>query len=310
METLGSKTALKLIRVLLDEPLHEFKESELITKAKTGKGSASNCIKKLAKQNFLTEKKTGKTRLYSLNLQSNAFYFTKNLLDTEKVRAFPETKKAATLLFKERAKDKADLLIVFGSTAAGTAKKESDIDILVVSNQPKRIQKPRSEVEGIFGEQLNLHPYTPEQIQEEITDPFIQNILLKGIILHGHDTAKELISNIQKRKTQGRKDIERLLWINSKVHAALWNYHQKDYETAKEAFDRTMEQLLFYLLSEQEIHYSSKADAKEAADKLKEANTIRKINKAPLQEKLELCEKLITDKIQQTVAEEEGYGKG
>lgn len=87
MAPLGTKTALKILKALLDDPLREFKEIELIKKAKTGKGSASTLINGLVKESILLEKRAGKTKLITLNLKSRDVFLLKNLFDQKKYAA-------------------------------------------------------------------------------------------------------------------------------------------------------------------------------------------------------------------------------
>src|SRR3989338_2904982 len=280
MRTLGTKTTLKLLKVLLEDPLHEFREIELISKAKTGKGSASNLINELVKEQVILEKRIGKAKIICLNMQSRAIFLIKNLFDQEKLNYLSESKLASMLLFADLAKKRSELLLVFGSCIARTATEKSDIDILMVSNNLGKIEKERKKIEELFGERFNLHSYTKNEIKNKIkSDIFTQNALLNGVLLYGYDLAIELFSSIKKKG-----DLERLFFFNDRIKSALRNYLNKDYKTTKEILERTLEQMIYYLLSEKEIRYTSKKDAAELIKRLPEGVIIQKINKAPLKE--------------------------
>src|SRR3989338_9005773 len=107
MEYLGSKTAIKIIQAFLDEPLHGFTETEIIQKAKTGKGSASLVIKELVKNRLVSQKKVGKANVLSLNVRNATVYFLKNLFDIKKLEDISKEKKAAIFFFKKQIEDKA-----------------------------------------------------------------------------------------------------------------------------------------------------------------------------------------------------------
>ena len=76
-KTLGNKTAIKLLKELFKEPRHEFKEIELIKKAKTGKGSANTTINKLVEETILIEKRVGKTKIIYLNAKNEVVFILK-----------------------------------------------------------------------------------------------------------------------------------------------------------------------------------------------------------------------------------------
>ena len=297
MKSLMNKTALKLLAVIFENPLHEFKEIELIKKAKTGKGSSSEMINNLQKEKILTIKRAGKTKIIKLNLQNPSTLTLKILLDQEKLKNLPKVKQSAILFFKSQISN-AELIILFGSSIDKTSTKKSDIDILVIGNI-NEINKARSKTEELFGEKLNIHSYTKIQLKNQIQDPFIQNILLRGVIIHGISLASELFSIINKKES----GIERLLFLKERTKTAFRNYNNEDYKTAKEIIERTMEQIIFYLLSEKKIPYTSKINAKEQIKQLPENKSIQKINKSPLKQKINLIEYFILDILQNKILE-------
>ena len=121
-------------------------------------------------------------------------------------------------------------------------------------------------------------------------------------MLYGYDLAIELFSSIKKKG-----DLERLFFFNDRIKSALRNYLNKDYKTTKEILERTLEQMIYYLLSEKEIRYTSKKDAAELIKRLPEGVIIQKINKAPLKEKISLSEKFILDGLKSRIIMREGY---
>ena len=298
MLALGNKTALKLLRVLLDEPFHEFKEIELIGKAKTGKGSASNVIDHLIKKGILLEKRVGKAKIISLNVYSQHVFLLMGLFNLEKMANMPDAKQAAIMLLKDKVKKNVELLVVFGSCVDGTATEKSDIDILVVSNNINKAIKERKKIEELFGERFNLHSYTKNEIRKKIkTDIFIQNALLRGILIYGHDFGRYLFF-IKKEK-----DTDRLIFFNERIKSALRNYINKDHKAAAEIISKTLEQIAFYLLSERRISFTSKKNAQDLVMKLPEGKIFQKINRASLKDKINLSEKLVLDILKRGILE-------
>jgi len=287
MELLGSKTAIKIIKAVLDEPLKECTETELIQKAKTGKGSAGLCIKQLTQKNIFFKRKVGKANFLSLNLKNPSVYFIKNIFDQEKLENISKERKIAIFFFKKQIEDKVQSLILFGSTIAGTATKESDIDVLVETKEYGTIYKAREETEELFGEKINIHE---EALKEEkLKDPFLQNIILKGVVLYGQDRIRKFYSRLKETKEEGR-----LLFLYQRILAAERN-SEDDLETANEIAEKTFEQLIFYLLNNENIPYQSRKDAKIAMRKLSFSKTLQKIQKYSGKKRIKYMKGFILD---------------
>ncbi len=303
MSAIVSKTARKILPVLLENPLREFKEIELITSAGTGKGSAAALINTLTKEGLLRERRAGKTKLISLSLVNPAVFWIKNLLDYDKLKHFSRIRLATALYFAMESS--ASLVILFGSTVAGTASKESDIDLLIVSQELKAVEKARKEAGELFNQRLNLHIYSRKEIADKIRDDsFIRNALITGVILQGHDLAKSLYSGMAEKK---KKSLGRLHYFRERIAAAERNYRQDDHTAAQEILSTLQEQLIFYLLSEKGISYSSKKDAARAILKLPEGNIFKTLEKKPLKKKISILGILLEKKLINALLETVGY---
>lgn len=306
MDSLGTRTAIRLLNVLFSDPLHSFKEIELIKRAKTGKGSASMVVRTLVKEKIVQEKRVGKTRVIMLNLKNPRTFFLKNIFDYEKLKHVPNNKQAAILLLKNEVKDKIDLLLVFGSSVAGTSNKKSDIDIIVVSDTLAIVEE-RKKVEDVFGERFNIHHFTKEEIKKTIkNDLFVQHALLTGILLTGYDLGFELYQSLSGGEKMEK--LQRLYFFHERMKAALRNYHQEDYKTAKDILEKLWEQIIFYMVSEKEIYYESKKDALQVVLRLPDGKVIHKILKSPLKKRLVMSETFVLNLFKQQMFEEEGYG--
>lgn len=295
---LGNKTSVRLLSVLFEEPFHEFSEIELVTRAKTGKGSASTAINEMVNNQFLIQKRLGNAKLLSLNFRNKTVFLLKNLFDKNKLSLISNSKLISLILFTGKIKDKSAIVVLFGSTVAGTSTQKSDIDILlgiedtiIIKN---KIQDERKKIEELFGERFNLHSYTLDELKAKAnSDAFIQNAILKGVLLHGYDIGLELFTSFKFPIFKETKNLERLLFFNERISSALRNYLNGDHNSAKEILKTTHEQIIFYLLSENGIGYSSKKDASDAIKKLPENIILRKISKSSLREGIKLSERFI-----------------
>lgn len=83
---------------------------------------------------------------------------------------------------------KPDKVILFGSYATGTARPESDIDLLIIMKTPIReIQQAleiRQFINPLFG--LDILVYTPERTEQRLKlgDSFLRAIIDHGIVLY------------------------------------------------------------------------------------------------------------------------------
>ena len=305
MAIFDNKTCIKLLNVLIENPLSTFKEVEIISKAKTGKGSAGNIINKLAGEKIIILKKIGKTKVISLNLLSPYYLLLKQFYDYEKLQNLPRNILASILLFDYllRLKGDAKLTLIFGSCIAGTSTNKSDIDLLVVSNNQEPINQARKLAEGLLGERLNLHLYTLKEIRDNFkTDKFIQNAFFKGAMLYGHTFARDLLNHLY--------NIDYFTKINffiDRINAAQRNYEAKDNTTVNEILNNTIEQTIYYLLAENNISFTSKRDAKINVMMLKQGKRIHKIEKSLLPNKIHLSKQLVLDILKDKIFEAEGY---
>src|SRR3989344_412261 len=303
MEALGTKTAWKLLKVLFENPLQEFKEIDLIKSARTGKGTASQTIGRLLKEDILLEKRMGKTKVISLNLRNKKVYFLKMLFDKEKLILMGWPRFAALLLFVQKVKKYSKLMVVFGSSVAGTANERSDIDVLIVCDNLDSINNERKKVEELFGEKFNINCYNEDEIKNRINeDSFVKNAFIKGAIIWGYNLGIELFTSLK-----SSIEIDRLLFLHERIKSALNNYLNKDYNASKEILDKAIEQLIFYILSGKDIDRKSKRDAYETILRLPEGKKIKKIKQLELGKRINLSQELVLDMIREEILKGEGY---
>jgi uncharacterized protein len=81
-------------------------------------------------------------------------------------------------------KFKPQKIILFGSYARGNPRPESDVDLLVVMDDPKQSLDIRRHLGVMFG--LDLIVYTPKRLKErtDMGDWFLRDILKEGKVLY------------------------------------------------------------------------------------------------------------------------------
>ena len=92
--------------------------------------------------------------------------------------------------------DQLDSIVLYGSVARGEAKRNSDIDILVVTLRPGVTREKISEIcsdftyENDYAFFVSLVHFGREELDRlrEVRSPFIANVLSEGVILHDNGT--------------------------------------------------------------------------------------------------------------------------
>jgi len=294
MQILGKKTSLEVLKILVENPLQEFKEIEIINKAGTGKGSTSDVVNSLIDKDIVKEKRIGKAKIISLNVHNNLSFLIKEIFSQDKLSKMEAKRLAALMLFSNEVREFSDLIVVFGSSLSGDYNEESDIDILIKSSNVDNLQKARKRTEELFNLRLNLHLYKE--------DEFTRSAFLNGALVHGFDIGKEIFSNLKPKE-----NLERLFFFKERINSASRNYNNKDYKASESIMESLIEQMIFYLLSKDNIKYESRKDAVKLIKKIKGGTLIEKILEANLKSKINLTEKLIMSMLIGKILENEGY---
>jgi predicted nucleotidyltransferase len=92
--------------------------------------------------------------------------------------------------------DQVDAIVLYGSVARGEARRDSDIDILVVSPDPPSIREALSEIRSDFAYEqdyaffVSLLHYSREELchLQQMRSPFLREITKDGMILYDSGT--------------------------------------------------------------------------------------------------------------------------
>lgn len=141
-------------------------------------------LKELMKKKIVSEKKVGKTLVYSLdfnNLYSkSAFrhYMTERIIDFG--NKYPLIYRA----LQELEEEPLEIVLIFGSYPKGTENKNSDIDMIIVSDSKKEREKAIQSLKYKYG--LNISPTFMPRLEfpkiktenKELWDDIKQNALI------------------------------------------------------------------------------------------------------------------------------------
>lgn len=125
-----TQKSLQVLEFFFAHSMEEFHEREIIRKVKISKGSANRILRKLAALALLQRTQKGRMVFYRLNAGDPFVKQMKIMSNLWTLRKFVDE-------IRRRAKK----IILFGSCAEGTDVRESDIDILIITDEKKSVKE-------------------------------------------------------------------------------------------------------------------------------------------------------------------------
>jgi predicted nucleotidyltransferase len=165
----------RILKIFLDDPLHGFGLREISRILKLGLPSVSNYIKQLEKEQLIIKKDIYGKKLWFGNRDSIQFKTYKKF-DT--IRVINESKIIKYLDEKLNI----PTIILYGSHTRGEDRKESDIDLFIITPSKNRIEIEK--FEKIIGKKL--HIITNNESEFEKLNKEMKNNLVNGIVLSGY----------------------------------------------------------------------------------------------------------------------------
>ena len=185
-DILGSKTKVRILRILCAHPEREFSTRELALAVGQSLGSVHPALEQLWSTRILLTRRIGRSRVARIN------------------RAHPLSKALASLFrgetsaFVDVAREFADALprhgivaaVLFGSVARDQPAARSDVDVLVVVDDPRRAPAVRKVASSILDRHdANVSPLvlTSGEVARRLGafDPLLQTIAAEGRLLRG-----------------------------------------------------------------------------------------------------------------------------
>ncbi len=184
-KVLGSRVKIKALRVLCRFPGKKFTIREL---AKVSGVTHFPLLRALADwqgMNLIRLEKHGTANLLTLNLQSHLYPFLRRLFDFEEASKEQLVKKLKKFLPSVK------MLVLFGSVHRREEEMNSDIDLLVVTEDKKRIHQAifqaGSEFRKEFGNSLSAIIFTERELKKEKNKPYMKELIQDYSLIHGRD---------------------------------------------------------------------------------------------------------------------------
>jgi predicted nucleotidyltransferase/biotin operon repressor len=189
MARLGEKVKIEIFKLFGTGYDKEYHLRELARELDMDHTSVRPHLDSLKEQTVIKEEKQGRNKVFSLNQKSDLLPYYLTQAEADRTAGYLENNNAIRVFwknFRDRVKPETlreiETLVLFGSFAKGTEKKESDIDLFLAAPD-----KPSSEIMDICEK---LESVTGRDIEIEQTSEF------RNLIAHkGPGTLGEIVSN-------------------------------------------------------------------------------------------------------------------
>jgi len=196
MKTIFKPGIWKILKLFYENRNSPLYLREIARKAKLNESSISRHLNKLVKEDILKTKKDGNLKKFYLKSSKIPEIFP--LFDHEKLESLPILRKDAIKLYINKIEKKPLLVSVFGSTAKGTYKEDSDLDILIIGAVNDSEAEAKKYAEAQTGLKTQSFKLTEKQFKKEIKlkkDRVIQAALETGFPVFNEKYYYEVIYN-------------------------------------------------------------------------------------------------------------------
>lgn len=137
---------------------------------------------------ILSSKKEANLKRYSIKKDRTAFALF-SLFDVERLQSLPKIRQKAIDTYLNALPEYPVFALLFGSTAKGTYSKDSDIDILIITNKKIETKPAEKESDSLTAIKISTFQMTYDNFIKELRlkdDPVIQSAVESGFPLINH----------------------------------------------------------------------------------------------------------------------------
>jgi predicted nucleotidyltransferase len=182
-EIFGSKSKVRILRLLFRYPEREFTEREMARQIGMSQNTVNKALGDLMKTNTVSYRKIGRANAYMVNKSSVLFPFLKSIFENEK--------KVREDLIQMLKRDTAPFLscTLFGSFAKKEEDFGSDLDLIVIAKDKDaasiQLERLESELLKYFNIPLSIILLTPKELTKKWNAPFMKEARSDGMNISG-----------------------------------------------------------------------------------------------------------------------------
>jgi predicted nucleotidyltransferase len=195
METIIRKGIYSILKIFYNNGNSPIHLRELARKTNLNENSITRFLNELVASKILISKKEGNVRKFEVN--SNAIKEIFPLFDSERMFKLPFDRRKSIGDYISKIKIKPWCLILFGSVAKGNSKKDSDIDLLEISEFKEKNFEIIKGIESERGIKLQITRLSLKELNQAIfkKDFVIRSAIKSGFPVFGKDFFYEVIKN-------------------------------------------------------------------------------------------------------------------
>lgn len=183
-----NQTTLKILSNYLDDYKKSLHLREISREIKVDVKATQLQLKKLEKINVLCSAVKGRNKDYTLNLNNITTQYYLMMAETFVSIIYLKKNFLIKKIIREIGNKIHDPIILFGSFAKSTYTKDSDVDLLIISD--KKIKTSITlEASNLVGREINLKSTNRDRFMNGLrsNDPLIKEVVSNHIILKGID---------------------------------------------------------------------------------------------------------------------------
>lgn len=187
----------KIIELFYRDKTIKLHLREIARQTKLFEPSAYRFLNNLEKDQILESRKDGNLKKYSIKKGKRAYYIFE-AFDLERLEKLPSIRKNAIKIYLDSLPQKPIFAILFGSTAKGTYNEESDLDILLVTNNKISSEKAEKEVNALTGMKMSTFQIRYKDFLTDLKmkeDKVVQSAINSGYPLINHIQFYEVLYN-------------------------------------------------------------------------------------------------------------------
>ena len=187
----------KIMQLFYKDKTVKLHLREIARQTKLYEPSVTRFLNSLEKDQILKSEKDGNLKKYSIK-KTTKTYFLFEAFDLERFEKLSSIRKNAIKTYLETLPEKPIFAILFGSTAKGTYTHDSDIDILLVTNNRISAEKAEKEASAITGMKISTFQTKHDNFLIELKmkeDKVVQSGIHSGYPLINHIQYYEVLYN-------------------------------------------------------------------------------------------------------------------
>jgi len=178
----------KIMQLFYKDKTRKLHLREIARQTKLHEPSVTRFLNALEKEQILKSEKDGNLKKYFVK-QSKRAYLVFELFDLERFEKLSSIRKNSVKIYLDNLPEKPVFAILFGSTAKGTYKEDSDIDILIITNNKISAKEAEKEADAITAIKISTFQMNYKEFLIDLKmkeDKVVQSAIQSGYPLINH----------------------------------------------------------------------------------------------------------------------------